>query len=84
MTDLVNLINYTGSTGYGQKYIDRLLGVAGTLDVQDCYNAIQHLIRLGYSEAGRGKQFVQGGSHGGFLAAHRKLRKICEKLLLIL
>ncbi|KAF8522762.1 Alpha/Beta hydrolase protein [Hysterangium stoloniferum] len=67
---LINLINYTGSLGFGQKYVDALIGRAGELDVNDCYGSIQHLIELGLSQEGPGKQFVQGGSHGGFLSAH--------------
>ncbi|KAF8522764.1 Alpha/Beta hydrolase protein [Hysterangium stoloniferum] len=69
---LINIINYTGSLGFGfgQKYVDALIGRAGELDVNDCYGSIQHLIELGLSQEGSGKQFVQGGSHGGFLSAH--------------
>jgi len=67
---LINMINYTGSLGFGQKYVDALIGRAGELDVHDCYASIQHLIALGFSQEGPGKQFVQGGSHGGFLSAH--------------
>ncbi|KII84157.1 hypothetical protein PLICRDRAFT_57993 [Plicaturopsis crispa FD-325 SS-3] len=62
--------NYTGSLGFGERYIRKLLGACGTLDVQDCIASVQHLIKLGISEAGPGKQFIQGGSHGGFLAGH--------------
>lgn len=60
--------------GYGEKYIQKLIGKCGTLDVEDCIMTVHELIRLGLSESGR--QVVQGGSHGGFLAAHRKSRKI--------
>ncbi|GJJ12040.1 hypothetical protein Clacol_006281 [Clathrus columnatus] len=67
---LINMINYTGSLGFGQKHVDALIGRAGELDVQDSYHAVQHLIQSGFAETGQGKQFVQGGSHGGFLAAH--------------
>ena len=56
--------------GYGEKYIQKLLGECGTLDVADCIATVEELINLGLSEPGR--QIVQGGSHGGFLAAHRK------------
>ncbi|KAG9308650.1 Alpha/Beta hydrolase protein [Chiua virens] len=57
-----------GSMGFGEKYIQELLGKCGTLDVADCVATVDELIRLGQSEPG--KQVVQGGSHGGFLAAH--------------
>ncbi|KAF8438494.1 Alpha/Beta hydrolase protein [Boletus edulis BED1] len=64
----VSLPNYTGSMGFGEKYIQNLLGKCGALDVADCIATIEVLINLGLSEAGR--QVVQGGSHGGFLATH--------------
>ena len=46
-------------------------GNCGKLDVEDCYASIRHLIDSGIAEEGPGKQFVVGGSHGGFLVAHR-------------
>jgi acylaminoacyl-peptidase len=64
----LSLPNYTGSMGFGEKYIQKLLGHCGTMDVQDVVESVYELIRLGISEHGR--QVVQGGSHGGFLAAH--------------
>jgi acylaminoacyl-peptidase len=69
-TDTLSLPNYTGSMGFGEKYIRKLLGHCGTMDVQDVVETVNELVRLGISEPGR--QLVQGGSHGGFLAAHRK------------
>ena len=68
----VSLINYTGSLGFGETYVRKLIGQAGILDVNDCIASVRHLIKIGKSESGPGKQFVQGGSHGGFIAAHRK------------
>ena len=70
--DVINLVNYTGSLGFGQQYVDKLIGQAGSLDVQDCYQSAKYLIKIGIASEGPGKQFVQGGSHGGFLSAHRK------------
>ncbi|KAG1756952.1 Alpha/Beta hydrolase protein [Suillus occidentalis] len=64
----LSLPNYTGSLGFGEKYIQKLLGHCGTMDVQDVVESVNELIRLGISEHGR--QVIQGGSHGGFLAAH--------------
>jgi len=69
--DTLSYPNYTGSTGYGEKFIQDLIGRCGDLDVQDCIASARHLIKLGISEAGPGKQFITGGSHGGFLGAHR-------------
>ncbi|KAF9474509.1 alpha/beta-hydrolase [Pholiota conissans] len=66
----LSLPNYTGSPGYGEKFIQDLIGRCGELDVQDCIASARHLIELGISEPGPGKQFIAGGSHGGFLTAH--------------
>jgi dipeptidyl aminopeptidase/acylaminoacyl peptidase len=55
--------------GFGDKYIQKLLGKCGELDVGDCIASVERLVELGILEPGR--QVVQGGSHGGFLAAHR-------------
>ena len=59
--------------GYGDGFVKRLVvpGNCGKLDVEDCYASIRHLIDSGIAEEGPGKQFVIGGSHGGFLVAHR-------------
>lgn len=66
----------TGSLlGFGETYVRKLIGQAGTLDVNDCIASVRHLISIGESESGPGKHFVQGGSHGGFLSAHRKFLK---------
>ena len=70
--DVISLVNYTGSLGFGQKYVDALIGRAGSLDVKDCYESAKHLIAIGLTKEGPGMQFVQGGSHGGFLSAHRQ------------
>ena len=69
--DTLSFPNYTGSPGYGEKFIQDLVGRCGDLDVQDCIASARHLIKLSISKAGPGKQFVMGGSHGGFLGAHR-------------
>jgi hypothetical protein len=71
-TDTVSAVNYTGSTGYGQPHVEKLRGYAGELDVEDCMAAARHLVTLGISEDAPGKQFILGGSHGGFIGAHCK------------
>ncbi|KIJ18051.1 hypothetical protein PAXINDRAFT_153995 [Paxillus involutus ATCC 200175] len=53
---------------FGDKYIDKLTGRVGTLDVSDCMATVEELVRLGISEHGR--QLVHGSSHGGFIAGH--------------
>ncbi|KAF7297410.1 Peptidase-S9 domain-containing protein [Mycena indigotica] len=66
----VSLPNYRGSLGYGEKSVRSLVGNCGSLDVQDCIETARHLVKMGLSSEGPGKQFVSGGSHGGFLTAH--------------
>lgn len=69
-TDTVSLPNFTGSLGYGDDFVQQLVGKCGTLDVDDVMASIKHLLKMGIAEEGPGKQFVQGGSHGGFITAH--------------
>ncbi len=70
--DTLNIPNYTGSTGFGDFYVQKLIGKCGTLDVEDVKATVDLLLREGKGEHGPGKQFVTGGSHGGFLTAHRE------------
>lgn len=62
--------NYTGSVGYGDKFVRKLVGRIGDLDVKDCLESVNHLIKVGVARAGAGQQFISGGSHGGFLGTH--------------
>lgn len=64
----LNLPNYTGSMGFGQTHIEKLLGHCGSIDVEDVAESVRELVRRGVAEDGR--QAVLGGSHGGFIAAH--------------
>ncbi|KAI5121465.1 hypothetical protein M0805_003922 [Coniferiporia weirii] len=64
------LPNYTGSLGYGMKHVKELLGKCGEVDVQDCIDTTKGLIIKGVIKEGFGRQFIYGGSHGGFIAAH--------------
>ncbi|KAH9037980.1 alpha/beta-hydrolase [Lactarius deliciosus] len=66
----LNVPNYIGSTGFGDYYVQKLVGRCGTLDVEDVKATVDHLVKEGKGEHGPGKQFVTGGSHGGFLTAH--------------
>ncbi|EIW81417.1 alpha beta-hydrolase [Coniophora puteana RWD-64-598 SS2] len=60
--------NFTGSVGYGQKFIEDLLGNCGSRDVEDCMASVRRLVDLGIADANG--QFVAGASHGGFISAH--------------
>jgi hypothetical protein len=70
ISDTLALPNYTGSVGFGETFIQDLIGQCGTLDVKDCYSAVEALIEKGIAMKGKGKLFVNGGSHGGYLTAH--------------
>jgi acylaminoacyl-peptidase len=62
------LVNYRGSTGYGQASIRSLPTNIGTQDVQDVIIATNDVCNSGLVDANR--IGICGGSHGGFLTAH--------------
>ena len=57
-------VNYGGSTGYGREYRERLNGNWGIVDVDDCCNAVLHLVSRGEADADR--LAIDGGSAGGY------------------
>ncbi len=57
-------VNYSGSTGYGRAYRERLNGAWGIADVADCVNGARHLVATGHADAGR--LIIRGGSAGGY------------------
>jgi len=57
-------VNYSGSTGYGRKYRDRLKGNWGIRDVEDCAKAAMYLADQGLAD--RGRLIIKGGSAGGY------------------
>lgn len=67
----MSLPNYTGSLGFGRASVLALIGNCGTLDVGDCIASTRYVTdELKFARWGKGRQFVIGGSHGGFLTAH--------------
>jgi dipeptidyl aminopeptidase/acylaminoacyl peptidase len=57
-------VNYSGSTGFGREYRDRLKGRWGIVDVQDC---IVGAVSMGTQElADPARLAIRGGSAGGF------------------
>ncbi|TDH71971.1 hypothetical protein CCR75_009269 [Bremia lactucae] len=66
-------VNYRGSTGFGRKPLESLVGKVGTQDVYDCHYALDYLLE---NKATLGLPLDQtrvhcsGGSHGGFLVTH--------------
>jgi len=57
-------VNYSGSTGYGRAYRQRLDGLWGIADVADCIAAARHLAATGAADARR--IAIAGGSAGGY------------------
>lgn len=57
-------VNYGGSTGYGRPYRERLNGMWGVVDVDDCANAARHLVKQGLADGNR--LAISGGSAGGY------------------
>eukprot|EP00826_Nyctotherus_ovalis_P043649 TRINITY_DN4620_c0_g1_i17.p1 TRINITY_DN4620_c0_g1~~TRINITY_DN4620_c0_g1_i17.p1 ORF type:complete len:720 (-),score=192.80 TRINITY_DN4620_c0_g1_i17:138-2297(-) len=60
------LINYRGSIGYGQAYVQSLLGHIGEYDVTDCMECIEAACKE--MKDGGQNVFATGGSHGGYLS----------------
>ena len=58
-------VDYGGSTGYGRAYRQRLNGMWGVVDLQDCVAAADFLVSRGDADPDR--LVVRGGSAGGYL-----------------
>ncbi len=57
-------VNYSGSSGYGRAYRDRLRGEWGVLDVADCVAGARALAEVGRVDGAR--LVIRGGSAGGY------------------
>ncbi|KAI4336946.1 hypothetical protein L6164_015414 [Bauhinia variegata] len=57
-------VNYGGSTGYGRKYRERLIGQWGIVDVNDCCSCATYLVDSGKVDGER--LCITGGSAGGY------------------
>ena len=57
-------VNYSGSTGYGRAYRDRLLNEWGNRDVEDLSAGVRHLIGQDLIDPAR--VAIAGGSAGGY------------------
>ncbi|XP_010588098.1 acylamino-acid-releasing enzyme isoform X4 [Loxodonta africana] len=64
----VLLVNYRGSTGFGQDSILSLPGNVGQQDVKDVQFAVEQVLQEEHFSASR--VALMGGSHGGFLSCH--------------
>lgn len=63
-------VNYRGSIGFGQSYVDCLPGNCGSMDVNDCILALKDALKNNSDVLDEENIFVMGGSHGGFLTGH--------------
>ncbi len=57
-------VNYSGSSGYGRAYRDRLEGAWGIVDVEDCVAVATALAEQGFVD--RERLAISGGSAGGY------------------
>jgi dipeptidyl aminopeptidase/acylaminoacyl peptidase len=57
-------VNHRGSTGYGKAYRDKLRGMWGVYDVEDCISGAAYLAALGIIDPD--KLVIMGGSAGGY------------------
>ncbi|HYE87941.1 MAG TPA: S9 family peptidase [Vicinamibacterales bacterium] len=57
-------VNYSGSTGYGRAYRDRLKGQWGIVDVEDAVGGAEAMVALGKADPNR--LIIRGGSAGGY------------------
>ncbi|TMW69537.1 hypothetical protein Poli38472_001693 [Pythium oligandrum] len=63
-------VNYRGSTGYGFRPLESLIGRVGTQDVYDSHYGLLHVLETSGFPLDKTKVHCSGGSHGGFLVAH--------------
>lgn len=62
-------VNYHGSIGFGEEFLNSLPSHVGTTDVLDCQHAVESTLE-GRSCLNQNAVVVYGGSHGGFLTTH--------------
>jgi dipeptidyl aminopeptidase/acylaminoacyl peptidase len=62
---VVALVNFHGSSSFGQPWIESILGAHPDKPFTDVMKATDHLIALGYIDSTR--MAAAGGSYGGFL-----------------
>ena len=57
-------VDYSGSTGYGRPYRNRLKGQWGIVDVEDAVGGAQAMVAMGKADPQR--LIIRGGSAGGY------------------
>jgi dipeptidyl aminopeptidase/acylaminoacyl peptidase len=64
---VVSVVNYHGSTGFGQAFLDSITHRWGELELQDIEAATTELLKRPYIDPKR--VYASGGSYGGYLVA---------------
>jgi dipeptidyl aminopeptidase/acylaminoacyl peptidase len=64
---VVAVVNYHGSSGFGHAFLDSITHRWGELELQDIEAATSELLRRPYIDASR--VYAAGGSYGGYLVA---------------
>jgi dipeptidyl aminopeptidase/acylaminoacyl peptidase len=65
---VVASVNYHGSTGWGEKYIESIVGRYGEKEYADVEAATEFLLRQRYID--RQRLYASGGSYGGYMVAY--------------
>ncbi len=65
---VVAAVNYHGSSGFGQKWLETITGAYGTKEFADHEAATDHLLKQGFVD--RDRLVATGGSYGGFMVAY--------------
>ncbi|BGO95618.1 Alpha/Beta hydrolase protein [Rhodotorula toruloides] len=68
------LVNYPGSTGFGQHTISALPARLGEWEVEATLASAHYLNALSLASRTKGKRLLMGGSHGGWIACHLSAR----------
>ena len=65
---VVAAVNYHGSSGFGQKFLETITGRYGEKELADTEAGTDFLLRQGYID--RDRLMATGGSYGGFMVAY--------------
>ncbi len=61
-------VNYHGSSGFGQKWLESITAMYGTKEYADTEAATDFMLRQGYID--RQRLVASGGSYGGYMVAY--------------
>jgi dipeptidyl aminopeptidase/acylaminoacyl peptidase len=61
-------VNYHGSSGFGQRWLETIVGDYGTREYADTEAATDFMLRQGYID--RDRMVATGGSYGGYMVAY--------------